>query len=93
MWSTVLAYAQLVSSNPRNGALLDRPPARITLVFSESLDGEQSSFTVMDARGHIHGLGQIDLGDLDRKTLSGKLDEHADSGLYTGFFAYPPCAL
>lgn len=83
MWSTALAYAQLVSSDPRHGAQFDRPPARFILVFSESLHGEQSSFTVMDARGHVHGLGQIDLGDLDRKTLSGKLDEHADNGLYT----------
>lgn len=79
----VTAHGRLVSSNPKDGSQLDRPPDSITLVFNESLDGEQSSFSIRDDQGHMHGLGQIDLNDLDRRTISGPLGYQAEAGIYT----------
>jgi methionine-rich copper-binding protein CopC len=79
----VLAHAKLVASDPKDGAKLDRPPAKITLVFSEEIDAQQSSFIVMNAQGATVGHGKLDTTDLDHKTLSGALDAGAGDGAYT----------
>src|SRR5215203_5584813 len=74
---------RLVSSRPQPDALLIEPPARVILVFSDALDGEQSSFSIRNARdGSVVGLGQIDLADPDRKTISSSIDIHARDGVY-----------
>jgi methionine-rich copper-binding protein CopC len=79
----VLAHAKLITSDPKDGAQLDRPPAKITLVFSEEIDAQQSSFTVTNAQGATVGHGKLDTTDLDHKTLSGALDAGASDGAYT----------
>jgi methionine-rich copper-binding protein CopC len=74
---------RLVSSRPQPGALLIEPPARVILVFSDALDGEQSSFSIRNLQdGSVVGLGQIDLADLDRKTISGSVNPQARDGVY-----------
>lgn len=78
-----LAHAELVASDPKDGARLDTPPAKITLVFDEEIDGAKSSFTITNATGAKVGEGKLDLNDLDRKTLSGSMDVRAGDGLYT----------
>jgi copper resistance protein C len=83
VWGTALAHAKLVSSDPKDGAKLDAPPAKITLVFSEEIGAEKSNFTVTNASGAKVGEGKLDLNDLDRKTLSGTMDQNAGAGIYT----------
>jgi methionine-rich copper-binding protein CopC len=79
----VLAHAKLVASDPKDGAQLDRPPAKIMLIFSEEIDAHQSSFTVTNAQGATVGQGKLDTTDLDHKTLSGVLNTGAGDGGYT----------
>lgn len=83
VWGNALAHAKLVSSDPKDGAKLDAPPAKITLVFSEEIGAEKSNFTVTNASGAKVGEGKLDLNDLDRKTLSGTMDQNAGTGIYT----------
>jgi copper resistance protein C len=86
-----MAHASLVSSEPNDGAKLDAPPAKITLVFNEELGEQESSFTVTDAAGKQVGAGKLDLNDLDRKTLTGTLDAGAGDGVYTvNWVGYTP---
>ena len=54
---SALAHAKLVSSDPKHGAKLDKPPAKITLVFSEELGAEKSGFTVSNTTGTKVGEG------------------------------------
>jgi methionine-rich copper-binding protein CopC len=79
----VYAHADLVSSEPRDGAMLTAPPAKITIVFDEELGEQQSGFTVTDASGVKVGEGKLDLNDLDRKTLTGTMNASAGPGSYT----------
>ena len=89
--SSAMAHASLVSSEPKDGAKLDTPPAKITLVFNEELGQQESSFTVTDAAGKQVGDGKLDLNDLDRKTLTGTLDAGAGDGVYTvNWVGYTP---
>ena len=80
---SALAHAKLASSDPKDGAKLDKPPSKITLIFSEEIDDKQSGFTVSDANGTTVGRGKLDTNDLDHKTLSGTLDAGAGDGAYT----------
>lgn len=81
--STALAHAELVSSDPAAGAKLTKAPAKITLVFSEEIDDQGSSFTVTDAKKATVGTGKLDLNDLDHKTLIGTLNAGVGDGVYT----------
>ena len=81
--STALAHAELVSSDPPAGTKLTKAPAKITLVFSEEIDDQGSSFTVTDAKKATVGTGKLDLNDLDHKTLIGTLNAGAGDGVYT----------
>ena len=88
---SAMAHASLVSSEPKDGAKLDTPPAKITLVFNEELGQQESSFTVTDAAGKQVGDGKLDLNDLDRKTLTGTVDSGAGNGVYTvNWVGYTP---
>ena len=88
---SAMAHAKLVSSEPQDGAKLDAPPAKITLVFNEELGEQESNFTVTDAAGKQVGDGKLDLNDLDRKTLTGTLDAGAGNGVYTvNWVGYTP---
>src|SRR5215213_2384941 len=88
---SAMAHASLVSSEPKDGATLGAPPAKITLVFNEELGEPESNFTVTDAAGKQVGTGKLDLNDLDRKTLTGTLDSGAGDGVYTvNWVGYTP---
>jgi len=80
---TALAHAELASSDPAAGARLTKAPAKVTLVFSEEIDQQGSSFTVTDAKNATVGTGKLDLNDLDHKTLSGTLNAGLGDGVYT----------
>lgn len=54
----VLAHAELVSSDPADGAVLAAPPSAITLVFDEPL-ADGSSFELVGPSGTV-GSGAID---------------------------------
>lgn len=80
---TALAHAELVSSDPAAGTKLTKAPAKVTLVFSEEIDDQGSSFTVTDAKKATVGTGKLDLNDLDHKTLIGTLNAGLGDGVYT----------
>jgi methionine-rich copper-binding protein CopC len=48
-----LAHAELVSSTPEDGAVLDTPPTTVTLTFSEGLDAGKSSIRLIGPSGEI----------------------------------------
>ena len=52
-WVTVFAHANLVSSDPADGAALTTAPALITLQFSENLDASFSTLTLLDSQGQV----------------------------------------
>jgi methionine-rich copper-binding protein CopC len=62
----VLGHAELDTSDPKDGAVLDTPPTTITLTFTEGLDASKSSFRV--------GLDGTDVAP-------GKPDENGSEGM------------
>lgn len=64
-----LAHAELVSSNPKNGAVLATPPTVVTLTFSETLDAQKSSFKLIGPDGPV-GTGKV-ASDPSGMTLAG----------------------
>lgn len=48
-----LAHADLVASDPDDGAVLAEPPAAVTLRFSEALDAGKSSFRLVGPLGEV----------------------------------------
>jgi methionine-rich copper-binding protein CopC len=75
------AHAELESSTPAAGENLDSTPSEVILTFSEELDPEGSSFTVVDADGHEVGTGEVDLTVADRNVLAGDVTI-TDPGVY-----------
>ena len=55
--SATLAHAELVTSDPADGAVLDASPTTITLTFSENLDPSKSSFRLLGPDGAAIGTG------------------------------------
>lgn len=85
LFSTALAHAKLVSSDPAAGAKLAKAPTKVTLVFSEEISDKEieSNFTVTDETGATAGTGKLDTNDLDHKTMSGALKAGLGDGIYT----------
>jgi methionine-rich copper-binding protein CopC len=54
----VLAHAELVESDPADGATLDTAPATITMRFSQRLDDAKSSFRLSGPDGSLIGTGE-----------------------------------
>src|SRR5258708_644225 len=56
------AHANLIHSDPPQGAALSRPPSLVVLEFSESLDPGFTSVELLNGNGEvvISGPGQID---------------------------------
>ena len=69
---TALAHALLLRSIPEANAAVDRAPAQVELLFSESLDGSFSKITVLDSTGKTvdNGDSRVDPADLTRMTVS-----------------------
>lgn len=80
-----LAHAELVSSDPADGARLAAAPAKITLVFSQELEPDGNLITVTDAAGNQVDAGDttLDLNDPERKTLTVSLRSGLGDGAYT----------
>ncbi len=66
----VLAHADLVSSNPEDGAILATPPTVITLTFSEGVDAGKSSFKLTGPDGAV-GTGKAAKDGSTVMTLDG----------------------
>ncbi len=79
------AHADLVSSDPADGATLDAAPEKITLVFSEELKADGNLITVTDAAGKQVDAGDttLDLSDAKRVTLTVSLQSGLGDGAYT----------
>jgi copper transport protein len=56
--SSAFAHAELLSSKPRNGQTLERPPARVLLTFDEGIDTEFVQLRVKDAAGRSASRGE-----------------------------------
>ncbi|MDQ3938213.1 MAG: copper resistance protein CopC, partial [Chloroflexota bacterium] len=61
----VYGHAQLVSSSPGAGEVLDEAPAEVRLIFSEPPDGRHSSLDVLDEAGEpvVANVGDADPAD------------------------------
>ena len=73
----VLAHAELVSSDPADGAQLADPPTTVTLVFSEGLDASRSSFRLNKDGANI-GVGTVAANGDTEMTLTGLALEPGD---------------
>jgi len=75
----------VVKSDPADGAVVARSPARVTAQFNEELDTKQSTMRVVDAGGKqvSEGNGKVDLDDPDHKTMIATLPVALANGAYT----------
>lgn len=76
--AAVAAHAELIGSDPADGAVIAEPPAEVALTFDSDLDPDGSTFTVTDASGAIVGAGEVDLDVAQRNVLRGKIDAGKD---------------
>ncbi len=79
--SRAVAHAELVSSVPAANASLTQSPPRVTLVFSETLDGRNPTIHLSDEAGVEVPIGQPAL-DATGTTLLAELP-HLEPALYT----------
>lgn len=78
--ATVEAHAVLEQATPADGSMLDAPPDRVELVFSESV-GRPASLIVVDQAGEEVAGSGVDLVD---DTLARTFDPAAfEPGIYT----------
>jgi copper resistance protein C len=67
----VAAHAELVSSDPPDGAVLDVPPTSVTLTFSEGLNAARSKFQLLGPDGALVGTGTAAADGDETMTLGG----------------------
>jgi copper transport protein len=72
---TALAHAQLISSNPAPGAVLDTAPAAVELYFSEAVTPAGRGISVYGPDGRLASIGSARAAD---RTLSVQLAARAD---------------
>jgi copper transport protein len=72
---TVSAHAQLVSSNPAPGAVLDRAPASVDLFFTEPVTAAGRGISVYGPDGHLVSIGS---SQADGRHLSAQLSAETD---------------
>ncbi|HET9380521.1 MAG TPA: copper resistance protein CopC, partial [Streptomyces sp.] len=75
------AHAALTGSDPRQGAVVDRAPARITLTFSEEVAISEDALRVLDPRGERVDRGTPAL--VRGTTYAVKLHAGLPDGTYT----------
>ena len=73
----VEGHAELMSSVPQAGAILDEPPTEVELIFDDELDPDRSELRVTDAASTRVGSGGVDLEVADRNVLRAPLDADA----------------
>ena len=74
----VAAHAELVASDPADGAVLAEPPGAVELRFGGELDPDGSAFTVTGPSGDFVGSGEVDLDVAERNVLRGIVDARGD---------------
>ena len=72
--AAVAAHAELVASDPPDGATLTTAPAEIELTFGGELDPDGSSFAVLGPAGGSVGGGEVDLDVAERNVMRGTVD-------------------
>jgi copper transport protein len=75
------AHADLVSSNPADGAMLEAAPDAVVLEFTEPPDLALSSVAVLDAGGNDVRVGRI--GSIGERGLAAALPSDLGEGVYT----------
>lgn len=78
---TVLAHAELVSTNPANGSILASEPSEIVLRFSEDVDIVGEAIRMVDAEGTPRPLGVIDQS-LGKDTIRADVPAQVLPGTY-----------
>lgn len=77
--SPAAAHADLVSSSPADGAILDAPPSQITLRFTEGVDLQSDGVRLLDAGGTPVAVGPA---EADGSTATAAIDTELDRGSY-----------
>ena len=77
------AHASLRSSDPRDGASLDRAPTAITMTFTERPDPTLSSIQVLDASGSALRVGSLTSVPGAPTSLRASFPGDAPDGVYT----------
>jgi copper transport protein len=72
---TVSAHAQLISSNPAPGAVLDRAPGSVDLFFTEPVTAAGRGISVYEPDGHLVSIGS---SHADGRRLSVQLSAEAE---------------
>ncbi|MFC9467444.1 copper resistance CopC/CopD family protein [Streptomyces coelicoflavus] len=75
------AHAALTGSDPRQGAVVDKAPAQVSLTFSESVSMDDDSLRVLDPKGKRVDDGRP--SGTDGTTYSVKLHAGLPDGTYT----------
>ena len=83
--SVAFAHAEFVSSTPASNSTLRRAPATVKALFSEGVNSQGSSFTVVGPNGARadQNDGHVDRNDPDRKTMLVSLKPGLGPGKYT----------
>lgn len=76
--ATANAHAELVTTDPVAGGVLDAPPTEVALTFDGELAPDGSGFTVTDANGTEVGSGMLDLEVAERNVLRGPFEAEAE---------------
>ena len=76
------AHAALLRSDPSARAVLTQPPGRIRLWFSERIEAEYSSISVVDPAGRLVPTGPAAVSSVDAKLLTLELPR-LSPGRYT----------
>ncbi|MBX6771045.1 MAG: copper resistance protein CopC/CopD, partial [Chloroflexi bacterium] len=77
------AHAEPVQSSPPANAILDQPPTRVTIWFSERIEPRLSHLAVYDAARHAMTAGPAAVDPAQPYRLSVPLRPHLPDGTYT----------
>ena len=80
--TSVSAHALLVRSNPSANAVLEQPPVQVEIFFSEPLEPELSSISVVDSNNLIVDVGDVRVDPSDPKRMTVSL-RSLNEGVYT----------
>ncbi|MFJ4469804.1 copper resistance CopC/CopD family protein [Streptomyces sp. NPDC089424] len=78
---TASAHAALTGSDPRQGAVVDKAPAQVSLTFSEAVSLSDDSLQVLDPQGERADTGEAD--NVSGTTYAVKLHSGLPDGTYT----------
>ena len=78
--SPVSAHAELVASNPANGARLDAPPRTVTMTFTESVTLVDGSIRLVDSAG---STVPVEAPAVEGHTVTSPMPDDLPRGSYT----------